>query len=245
MSDEARERELAALRERAYGREADIASDPLALSRLRELEGAISEGAMSDSPIRREGLPIVDASHGREAGTSEPVPVAEADETDVDDPVVAKGVGKRLLWAWAVSLVAVAVAASVITAALTSGEATPYATLSILPAAEVPASALQGLNESDAVRYTDFYGVILASGVSDFSRGEDRMCLIVLTDGAATSGEGTYGACAAPGLNPVLDYVVDGFSSEQLRAVFASGTPLRFALNGDRIDVYVGDQPEV
>ena len=132
--------ELQALRSRAYGPSADIATDSAALRRLRELEGLVKVRA----PISLDtSAAAVDSSHAAEnQGVAEaPVAAAQASEydraaapdpdhsqtDDPDEPVTDSSAGhsteprprrrlrSRVRLAWAASIVATAGIASVFT----------------------------------------------------------------------------------------------------------------------------------
>ncbi|HKP07121.1 MAG TPA: hypothetical protein VJU58_07695 [Microbacterium sp.] len=81
--------ELAALRERAYGRDADILDDPVALARLNELEeqaAASAASAAARTPVSTNGSPSFgaadDGAEGAERGDPPALMLPRSEETD-------------------------------------------------------------------------------------------------------------------------------------------------------------------
>lgn len=88
-------RELAALRERAYGPDADIAMDPGATARLAELEALVREGEISaarqsktddtaDTPLTTSGGGVLSGADGAGAGDNPSL----GTETSAEEPLL-------------------------------------------------------------------------------------------------------------------------------------------------------------
>lgn len=250
MSPDAQD-ELAELRRRAYGPDADIVADPAALARLRELETFAHDRARAAGAGRAASAvsdAVPDTGPGRSAGPASAAPSAA-------DPVAARAEGgevrrrlpRRLGLAWVASIVAAVVVSAGLTAwlfPLIAGDTTPHA------------ARLTPQPGGDATRFVTgedvefrYFGTYL--GLSVYA-GND--CLQVIFGGEG-SRAGT-GSCTGGGLAATLDVTVpaagggSGYSSAvelpaELTDRYPQGATLRFTDLGDVVVVDVGALPAI
>ncbi|MCT9821142.1 hypothetical protein N3K63_12720 [Microbacterium sp. W1N] len=245
--------ELAALRARAYGADADIHDDPDALRRLTALEeaGRRARTAPPAPPL----VTTVPRSGGTPRAHRAPATATPTDAGASADPDGVDALGSAppendeppvRRWRTAALLLACA-ATAVVTAALTAGVVLPLSLLagdtSPRPIAVLhvdPDAEGDETSPGDgAARYDDFYGMRISSGEYDETGGR---CITIMPD-AALSGTST-GVCSAPGLEPSIDLtVMDGQVGEGVIERYAPGTTLRFTLAGDEVRVYISEPP--
>jgi hypothetical protein len=233
--------ELARLRWRAYGPDADIAGDAVAIARLLELEAA----HRSTTPAAAEDLaPIAvtaaDAS-AADAGTA-------AVESDRPSPVGPTPIRRRrwLPYAGAVSASLALLAAYAVVTGVAPTNRTPRADDVLAPErevttadfllAEVPDGATPpdphgsldrlGLQAKDLQRYQDFEQLGVWSGLSHFG----TTCLLVANPNQGLNDElGTEG-CSPPGVDTPADLLFLGPQSRTL---------IRFVLDDGYVAVHV------
>lgn len=245
-ADEAHE--LERLRARAYGPRADIADDPAALARLRELE---------DRERSRQSEPVPAPTTGVAAHTD-----AEADATDLTVESAAEPAlprppllrSRRRVVIAALSVAgAVAVASAVTAVAVgstvvdgTSGIARSDS-LTPDPGAELGASGYLGFDPERTRGFSDYYGLTVFSGVSQIdSEGNESTCLIVLNteeargDGSSPSSSPRvrFGSCGAGPFPAAVKFVVSASFPEPFRARYPVGTAIQFVLDEDEVGVY-------
>lgn len=235
-------RELAELRSRAYGRDADIHSDAAALARLAELEerARADDGPVGDEadPPAAPALPASDPV----AGEGAPVVVepAQSDTTDpprADDAAAVTGRWRRVpTWVY---IAAAAVLGLIVGIAVPSlAPPHPDAVLSPSPRSGGPALdyGLYRLQADTAIRYDSFHELHVWSAKND----QGSTCIVVTT----ASLEWMTATCAPMPLDPVADIT---FYPEMTRIDgldLAEGSVVRFLLKGDVIEVWIGETVE-
>ncbi|MCH6229268.1 hypothetical protein MK786_00755 [Microbacterium sp. CFH 31415] len=248
----ARSRELADLRRRAYGPNADIDSDPAAQRRLHELEElvrpSISEASSPpDRQIdgdRRRSSPD-GAAAGERTRTPSSValyPPSEApDEDAVEVPRPAVTAPARRWWQrvplWAVTAVAgIAVGLAAGLAWPTDSEPPPDLTLDVEPGGGERGAGFTenldywGVDPGSVVPHEQFDVIqVWTARAVDESR-----CVLLSHDGGFLSA-----TCSGGGLDPVLDFTVyDGMSLE-FDEPLPIGTVIRFVGRSGHVDVWV------
>lgn len=251
------EAELAELRRRAYGPDADIADDDVAQRRLIELEDAARPASSSQralpAGLDRSDLDAVFAGVPSEQpadarfGLS---PDAEATPVGVpspgaDDGVVVGDVADtqgapwwRRNARWVAAGIAVLLVIG-ISATVTSLMA-PRANYSMAPVATSDEDRAAFMRRSEGFqpmfdleslqRYETYNGLTAWSAASD----ERGRCLVLEMEPYGVWGM----SCTPAPLNPVIDLMLEGIPSE-IAANLPSGSVVRFMLNGDRVDVWV------
>lgn len=240
----ARSQELADLRRRAYGPNADIQRDPIAQRRLYELEQLARPAA--DEPVhesevaRQEVLPPPGV--GDEASDSpdstEPEPSVAVEEAAVAPPATA---ARRSWWRriplWAVAaVVGLGVGLALGLSWPTSSEPPPDLTLDVEPGGGEKGAGFRenldywGVDPSTVVPHEPFDAIqVWTARAVDESR-----CLLLSFDGGFLSA-----TCSGAGLDPVLDFTVyDGMSLE-LETPLPIGTVIRFVGREGHVDVWV------
>jgi hypothetical protein len=243
--------ELEALRARAYGPGADIQRDPGALQRLEELEQqrrASDEAAPGDvaaSGANPEVEPI------ESAATSPDSADAAAGEDEASDPPRAHGRSRWMPWAWAASLIAVAVVASLWTFTNTLVMLAPFPRdvdarqVDVLQTdASAPMPSFFSNPGVTPVGYEEFLGLtpIVTSG-GWFGGESTDLCITVMRtediDPTSDSLNGPlFSGCSAGSFPAVLTVPVTDQFPEELRERFPEGTGLQFVLDGERIGVF-------
>lgn len=248
--------ELDRLRVRAYGPDADLADDPAAWARLRELE---------DIERRRHGeAAAVLVAEGEEVRSldADADADADADGTDARDgtrvaergsrrPDVRRG---RTLWLWAGSLAAVAALASAASiAAVTVVPVVRSAGVaqvdSLVPDPSVGTDSLStlGLEPSQLTGYADFHGLTPFAGSTQVDSSGTRSDCLVLVDTselAATEEDESfrsgfrYGGCGAGVFPATVEFVVTPELPEAFRQRFPVGSSVQFVRDGDRVGVF-------
>lgn len=248
--------ELAALRARAYGPDADIHTDPEAVARLRALEHDARRAPDAAPASPAPAPPALPASSFVAPGPPPPLPDAPGSSAATPSFPRATEVaaessrpriqGRRrvpLLLACAIT----AVAAAAVTVPLTlwaSGLADrPYAVLN--PSDDDPDEMFFS-PDSSSVRFDDFLGIRVSVGELDYLEGE--RCMLVDPDprGRNDDGSSTRGSCSPAGFGAVVDIpAVDGYLSDDVRRRLGDITALRFELVGDEVHVFVAHAESV
>jgi len=251
------EDELAALRRRAYGPGADIASDDDAVTRLHALEQRLRARRAVDTPPSASGAglpgqhassepaprpaPPASAAAGESSEPSEPRPPGEV----VDDPEPAsrrRTPVRALVGACALTAVGVVALTVPITLWVAALPEQPYA---VLYPIDAPPNTVFFSPESEAQRFEDFLGMHVSTGALDYQQG--RCILVELQPDRADEFDsgGTRGACSAPGFEAVIDVsAVDSELSATARAALGDVTAVRFAVVGDEVHVFVANAPD-
>lgn len=262
MSPE-RSTELAALRRRAYGPDADIARDPAAQQRLRELEELarppetpvdIPDTAPETAPAPQTGAAVV-ADADASARPSRPSPDGEPGDAGLPDgsppvPAPARAGRERSWWRriplWAVTaIVGVAVGAAIGLTWPDDSEPPPDLTLGVDPSGGERGAGFTenldywGVDAGTVVPHEGFdtIQVWTALGI------DESRCLLLSHEGSFLSA-----TCTGAGLDPVLDFTIyDGISLE-LQTELPVGTIIRFVGHEGSVDVWVrppgGQAPE-
>jgi hypothetical protein len=252
MSPE-RSTELAALRRRAYGPDADIALDPAAQQRLSELEELAHPPLVSrDEPVEPAGSSVREEplahpsrlSADRAAGSGDETP---PEATDAAPPVV---VTDRPWWRriplWGVTaVVGIAVGAAIGFTWPGDDGPPPDLTLRVDPNG--------GERGAGFTENLDYWGVDPGTVVPHEGYGpiqvwtalgiDESRCLLLSHEGSFLSA-----TCTGAGLDPVLDFTIyDGLSLD-LETPLPVGTVIRFVGHEGSVDVWVrppgGQLPE-
>ncbi|MDT0117396.1 hypothetical protein Q9R20_10380 [Microbacterium sp. PRF11] len=240
--DEGAREELARLRARAYGPDADIDADPEAWARLRELE---ERERLAPAPV--DAAPI--GPRDEVAASVDP----DDDDEDEDDPPERRPLvrSKRGVWAWAVSLAVVTALASAATAlGLTfvpvtgSADASQVDTLEPDPGADTPPVFGERTGAERAFR--DYYGVTAFVGYAQVDATENRSPCIYLLDTDEVSddevrglrGNFVYGGCGAGVFPATVEFVVADGMPPQFVERFPIGTSVQFVFDGENVGVF-------
>ena len=232
-----RRRELAGLRARAYGPDADISDDADALARLRELEELTRTDAASPTTSHEPHQPVEPAPDASDA----PAPAESEEIVGTTASAHATSSPARPLWrripVWAFALVGVLViAVALAIPALLPGQ--PDTTLRAAPAAddgggEIPERFGWLDVEPDSLRrHENFHNLAIWSG----STAEGSRCLIIsLNDNWAD------GQCTPPPMDPILDVYIYPGASELEDFRLPVGSVVRLTLRGDVVDVHIAE----
>lgn len=256
-----RSKELADLRRRAYGPDADIDRDPAAQRRLSELEALARTHAAGDAvdvapepagPSAPSDVPDAQADAGGEASDPPPIPAAEEEPGPLPAIAAAEPAGAtvarpwwRRLPRWTVTALAgvaagvaigIAIGTAIGSAWTTDTEPPPDLTLGVEPGGgERGAGFIENLN---------YWGVDVGSMVPHqafdviqvwTARGiDDSRCLLLSHEGAFLSA-----TCSGAGLDPVLDFTVYDSMALELDAPLPVGTVIRFIGRDASVDVWV------
>lgn len=238
--------ELAALRARAYGPDADIHDDSSALARLRHLEnGARAKDLIEVPPLPPApagGEVPARAEAAPDSASALPGSVADRDvDTDPAPPSRRRASGRQLAGACAIAALAAAAITVPVTLWVSALPDQPYA---ILHPIDAPPNTVFFSPESEAQRFEDFLGMRISTGALDYQQG--RCILIELqpdVDSEFDSGA-TRGACSAPGFEAVADVsAAESSLSETARAALGDISAIRFAVVGDEVHVFVAREP--
>ncbi|MBD3943066.1 hypothetical protein IF188_15325 [Microbacterium sp. NEAU-LLC] len=260
--------ELRALRARAYGPDADIQDDPVALARLRELEDvrraasveriaspvaeesmdaaapAVPSGSLPVAPIPTPDTPdapdTADTPASGDAPDANTSTAAPAPPDGIPDPEPAT---RRPWWRRRIPLLW---AASVV-AALVAGaglmlwmQGIDSGHIAVLHVdPDEDWPETWGAPTEGALTFEAFHGLtVLSQPQPAFGDGLDTVPC--LTVFSAIEGTITYGggSCGAGPFPATAAFVIDTHSPAELREAFGIGTALQFVLDGDRVHVY-------
>jgi len=247
--DAHRRTELERLRARAYGPDADIAEDPAAIERLRELED-----------LERVEQPRLPEAEVLAATTEASGPVPDA--ASADDPTPGEGPAvksrpllrsRRRVWiaalgiALALALTSAATAAGVSFTAVdrTAGIAQTDALVAD-PDAELGAAGYLGFDPSQTRGYADYYGLTVFEGRTQIdSEGNIADCLLVLDtrdlldgDGGRTGGGVRTGSCGAGPFPASVEMIVTPSFPEAFRTRYPVGTAVQFVRGNGSVGVF-------
>lgn len=239
--------ELRALRERAYGPDADIDDDPAALARLRELESAQAvPDAAPPAPLVRFDDPA--------PATAEDVPTSDPPATDAaaDDPAPEPGseepappggrLPRRTIWLWAGSVALALVVGAAATMATSSVMGNRVAVLGEADVSQWPAGMF-GEPQEGARVFETFHGirVIVVPNVWG-APGSDITCMFVVRadgeGGTQPPNEILTTGCGDPAFAPTASFSVTEASPDALLEQFTVGTGVRVVLAGDEVHVF-------
>ncbi len=245
------QRELERLRARAYGPDGDIAEDPAAVERLRELEDRERSAPLPLSTGDGE-LHDVETALVAPAGQDEPV------DGDAGAEEASAGGRRPLLrsrarvWIAAAGIAVAVALSSAVTAAgvgftvvdRTAGIAQTDA-LTQDPDAELGSAGYLGFDPSQTRGYMDYYGLSVFQGRTQIdSEGNDADCLVVLDTQdlrEGDSGRGTgvrTGSCGAGPFPATVEFIVTPSFPEAFRTRYPVGTAVQFVLDGDDVGVF-------
>lgn len=258
MTDIAAPDELALLRRRAYGPDADIEDDPAALARLRELEaaagpeGRISRGSSGlQLPARADepAAPAKEQPAEALAAPSEPPADSEGD-TGMGQPVappprepLSAWLPRRRGW-WAGSL-AIAAAAGVVLSLVTTpavprtGGGREVGVLAEDPGFERPdffevaPESLRGFEE--------FFGLTVFSSGEEWIGGGTDECLLVVGPASDERQPQFFLGCGVGAFAAAVQFRVQPGMPDELLERYPEGTPLQFIRQGDAVRVLAGD----
>jgi hypothetical protein len=220
------EDELARLRERAYGPDADLIQDADARARLQELELRQSEASRSINTS------VGESTH---AGAVDPAADASASApgTERAAPTRARLRPRIVVW-WIVSVVAAAALGAAGATTVLRASGAHEAVLHVVDAPTV-GSAFDPTDVQSIRNYGTFVGIHVASGVVT-----GRPCLTVWTTATAPAAALDCGTQQFP---PSVDLALDNARDEAIPAQaverFGRGAILRFSLTGSVVTVDV------
>lgn len=216
--------ELAILRARAYGRNADIHTDPKSLRRLQELEGNTAQTPLAD--------PALVIEHPQWP----PEAIELFEPIEPMGPSVQKSRPPRsartIALAWISTVVAAGLLGGWIGWTVARHDPTVIATLTRSPELDVPAE-FSDPQFADPVRYQDYLGMpVITFTMPESTDFPSRNCI-----GVHISDEQTRGGCGEEGFEAITTFTVDENSPDPLRARHPVGTLIRLQFVGDRIEV--------
>ncbi len=241
--------ELECLRARAYGPNADIAGDPAAVARLRELE---DRERMRTAPLEAEAE--TEADPGDDADAPQPDPEPEEAEPAPRRPLLRS---RRRVWVAAVAVAGVVALTSAATAAGVSVTAVDRTagiaqtdTLTADPDAQLGSAGYLGFDPEQTRGFADYYGLTVFSGVSQIdSEGNQAECLIALdtsevreADSPRSAPRGIrVGGCGAGPFPASVEFIVTSSFPEPFRARYPVGTAMQFVLDDGNVGVFSAD----
>ena len=252
--------ELAALRARAYGADADIHDDPVALARLRDLEERrriMGEAAVAPSapaapavgpppslPAFSFASPPADTDARPSAGQT-PDPDRDGAADPAAGPAAAPAAsgtaprsrGRLLLACAATALATAAVTAGITLWAASAGAERPDAV--VRPAADPTPSEIISGPFTDTVQFEDFHGMQVTVGTSAGDPTQ-RCVFVAVPQGDFSSGTG---GCAIVPFDPQLDLALATYAGSELADAFGSDAVLRLRVVGDELRVFVAHEP--
>lgn len=234
--------ELRPLRERAYGRNADIQQDPAALRRLAELE------APKQTSTRTVAAQTEQVTADFSPGQDSPAAIVAV------PPEGASRVRTRwrlpLLWVTSV-LVPILVIVVISGAIVRQPEVDPHysgatqvARLGADPTSNIPAFFSGGGTE-DARGFSEFYGLRVLVSSGGYTGQYNDECLFVMTSQSFESAtnnsfEGQlFDGCAANAFVATVAIKVTRDMPEELRREYPEGTALQFAYDEEGSEVVV------
>lgn len=252
--------ELAALRARAYGADADIHDDPVALARLRDLaerrrimgEAAVAPSAPAapavgpppSLPAFSFVSPPADTDARPSAGQT-PDPDRDGAADPAAGPAAAPAAsgtaprsrGRLLLACAATALATAAVTAGITLWAASAGAERPDAV--VRPAADPTPSEIISGPFTDTVQFEDFHGMQVTVGTSAGDPTQ-RCVFVAVPQGDFSSGTG---GCAIVPFDPQLDLALATYAGSELADAFGSDAVLRLRVVGDELRVFVAHEP--
>lgn len=234
--------ELRLLRERAYGPEADIDSDSLALARLRSLE----RRGIPDSapPVRRAPVPVnpdtwpvepvplgTVPTSGSSGAPRPPAPVEDLPTSEEPPPLASWW--RRHGWAAPVAAAVVTAVASVTTTvAVLSLQRAPALILEQDETAAWPADDF-GRRPDGALLFDDALGLKIITQPQGWGAGDEtQVCLLISYGGLFTGG------CASEPYLPTASLALTDELPDELHARFPDAAALEFVLDDGKVLVY-------
>lgn len=256
-----RSTELAALRRRAYGPDADIASDPVAQQRLLELEALAHAAEANADDVHRPAPahrvapdpdddlfadPSAERSHG-EAVAAPPSESAGVPAASTSPPA---GTTERAWWRrvplWAVAaIVGIAIGAAIGFTWPSGDGPPPDLTLGVDPTGGERGAGFTenldywGVDAGTVVPHEGFDSIQVWTALGI----DESRCLLLSHDGSFLSA-----TCSGSGLDPVLDFTIYDGMSLDFENPLPVGTIIRFVGHEGSVDVWVrppgGQDPE-
>lgn len=242
--------ELAHLRKRAYGADADIHTDPEARARLDVLEAKHQRAvAAAEELAARVPPPLVDGVPEHVASPPplpSPARVPAAGAAGGAGPEGASGDAEPAVQAPARSSRRRVILACVITAAVTAAIVVPAtmwaSSLSTAPFMVLHPIAGAGTDalyadtfRAGALRFEEFYGMDVTVGV--LGNTDDR-CLMIIPNPRDVNA-GRTGACSPPGFDPQFDMRVGDYAAPEIIEQLGPQTVVRFQVVGDEVRVFI------
>lgn len=221
-----RSRELAALRRRAYGPDADIDDDAAAVDRLHELEALARP--------REESEPAPSVSSDEVPAQTDDT-AAESPDAALPDPVEAARPWWRRIPVWAIAAASVAVGVAIGAGAVSLAAPRPDAILRIdASAGERSANwerdlSAWGLSAGSAQPYEDYDGL----GVWMVNSDDGSRCILLEDEGRPVTVN-----CVGGGLDPVLDVTMYADMGAFFDTERPTGSVTRFIARGSAIEVW-------
>lgn len=248
--------ELAALRARAYGPDADIHDDPDALRRLTALEdeargaadsaSAISASVGIDVPrpaqLAEPQHPIAPAANW-EASVPEIAPNAAASDEEQDPAGPASTPASRWAWmlrpsVWIASLALTAAITGVVTTMIVTHDPTVVARLQEIPREEWPEAVEQfGLSAQQV--FEEYNGLTAVVGAGSEPGQPIVMCLYLFAGHVFATG-----SCQGEAIEPRVDFIAGAEYGARVGEAFADGTAVRITLEGDTVVVRAVEGPQ-
>lgn len=240
----AQERELASLRGRAYGPNADIDADPDALTRLHELEVLVRSANVSLTPGDDvKPTPKVIEASAATAPYIEPTavvrthdePLTAPERVDTAPPRARPWWRRVPVWAF-VAVGAIVVSTAIAVPALLP--ARPDAVLPVVAAGDpdefVPREMLDwySVDVDTLQRHEDFHGMKLWTATD--TRGS--RCILLSFDANWADVQ-----CAPAPMDPIVQLVIYQGMPQIEGLELPNGSVVRFTRHGDAVDVKVGE----
>ncbi|WP_091706855.1 hypothetical protein [Microbacterium sp. cf046] len=227
--------ELAALRQRAYGPDADIEVDPDAIARLVELEDMTRTDAADTADV--DGASDAGADSAT-SGTPAVPPSLVPPEDPPDPSAPAAGPRRRRrtpLWAFAAGAALVGLGLGWAIPSLVPPH--PQTVLQVAPATGAPQNfELYGLEAVAPVRYDPYHELEVWSSITPTG----AVCLLI----TANTGEWITAGCAAGDIDPIADFTVYAGMRTIEGLDLPVGSLVRFMLSDGAVEVWIDRSEE-
>ena len=237
--------ELRALRDRAYGPNADIEQDSAALARLRELEhtgrwGSAGPGAMQDIEGSTPHVQGIRPAKVAPQVVSEPAPTNPGAPFERDQERWSLRLRR---WMWIGSVVLAVVLGALLTVLgdgwlSRSGDAQQVGTLREVDDLVWPETL--GTATSDARGYTEFHGLTVITSDQQWAGIGTDTCMLVMKSADVTlttpTGGSLHWGCGTTDFPATVQFEVTTSMPAELIEQFPVGTALQFVLRVPRTD---------
>jgi hypothetical protein len=229
--------ELAELRRRAYGPEADIAADPAAQVRLRALEAR--EQQQVAASVMEQGASPGDSASPPENWKEDPTLQGSEDGARIAPPTIAF---RRRLGPWMIAIAAMTLALVTGTALLATEISRPRAELT-LTSRSLPADVIvPGISTATLQSWgippgaLTYHGRVGALDVWTMTDGRDAECLILSADGSFYRQ-----SCGRRPLQPQIDIVADSdlIPSGSIDPVVPRGSTVRIGVFEGAVRIFI------
>lgn len=247
--------ELRALRDRAYGPNADIQDDPAAVKRLRELDQ--TGRTVTTGQIATE-IPEHAAPHPQGTPPSTDVTAQASLKPAAPDLRVTSTADRKrwslpqLRWMWIGSVVLALILGAILTVLgngwLTRvGDVHQVGSLREVDDFAWPESL--GTETADARGYTEFEGLTVITSEQQWAGIGTDTCMLVVKSAdvtlAAPSGGSLYWGCGTSAFPPTVQFEVTAGMPAELKDEFPVGTEIRFVLRTAQKEALGGLQVDV